>query len=408
MSTMDDSTDYVALTAANSKTVCDAEMRGDAVVNALPMRFTLELTADCNLHCFMCDCENHRNKGRAVGIKKFAMPEKIFHDIVRAVFPRIQQMNPTVVGEPFVLGYFDQLLEACERYHVKLDLITNGMLMRGPRLRRLMPHLAEIRISFDGGTKPTFDHIRTGADFNKVIANVGELAALRRELGLRRSVRTMFNVTILRENVEELARIVEIAADNDIDAVGMSYLLVFDEAVRASSPFLDPVRTNRGLRMAQRRAAELGVELSLPVLLPVAQADRDLPPELSRQPRPQLANEYVAPGEESPRSMQSWQPEGWGGKLYCRFPWKEVFIDQGGNVAPCCGQGRPIMGNAFTGDFEQIWNSPEYQRLRRGLWEGNPTDYCRHCPFLQAAGAVPFDPEAHFRASAGDAPEGAV
>jgi hypothetical protein len=62
------------------------------------------------------------------------------------------------------------------------------------------------------------------------------------------------------------------------------------------------------------------------------------------------------------------------------------------------------MGNAFTGDFKSIWNSPEYQRLRRGLWEGNPTDYCRHCPFLQAAGLMPFDADAHFRPSAADGP----
>jgi hypothetical protein len=400
--------DYVALTAANSAEACAAEMRGDAIVNAWPMRFTLELTADCNLHCFMCDCEMLRDKGREVGIKKFAMPEKIFHDIAKAAFPRIQQVNPTVVGEPFVLGYFDELLDACEHYNVKLDLITNGMLMRGPRLRRLMPHLAEIRISFDGGTKPTFDHIRTGADFNKVVANLAELAALRRELGLRRSVRTLFNVTILRENVGELARIVEIAAEHDIDVVCMAYLLVFDEAVRASSPFLDPAGTNRGLRMAQRRAAELGVELWLPAPLPIADPDPDLPPELSRQPRPQPENEYVAPGEDSPRWMRDSRPPGWGGKYYCRYPWKEVFINQSGDVAPCCGQGRPIMGNAFTGDFESIWNSPEYQRLRRGLWEGNPTDYCRHCPFLQAMGAVPYETKAHFRGEAGDSSKGSA
>lgn len=400
--------DYVALTAANSAEACAAEMRGDAIVKAWPMRFTLELTADCNLHCFMCDCEMLRDKGRAVGIKKFAMPEKIFHDIARSAFPRIHQVNPTVVGEPFVLGYFDALLEACERYHVKLDLITNGMLMRGPRLRRLMPHLAEMRISFDGGTKPTFDHIRTGADFDKVVANLAEFAALRRELGLRRSVRTIFNVTILRENVDELARIVEIAAEHDIDSVCMAYLLVFDESVRASSPFLDPFHTNRGLRMAQRRAAELGVDLVLPAPLPTPHDDPSLPPELPRQPRPQPKDEHVAPGEESPRWMDTSMPPGWKGKYYCRYPWKEVFVNQGGDVAPCCGQGRPIMGNAFTGDFESIWNSQEYQRLRRGLWEGNPTDYCRHCPFLQAAGLMPFDADAHFRPSAADGSAGSA
>ena len=199
--------DYDALTIANSERAEAAEARGDAVVDARPMRFVMEFTADCNLHCFMCDCEMLRNKARDVGIKKFALPVESFRKLVEHFFPSAHQVNPTVVGEPFVLGYFDELLDACEKYSVKLDLHTNGMLMRGDRLRKLMPHLAEVRISFDGGTKPTFDHVRTGAKFERVVENLAELAALRKELDLKTAVKTAFNVTILRENVDELAEI---------------------------------------------------------------------------------------------------------------------------------------------------------------------------------------------------------
>jgi len=130
--------DYDALTIANSERAEAAEARGDAVVDARPMRFVMEFTADCNLHCFMCDCEMLRNKARDVGIKKFALPVESFRKLVEHFFPSAHQVNPTVVGEPFVLGYFDELLDACEKYSVKLDLHTNGMLMRGDRLRKLM------------------------------------------------------------------------------------------------------------------------------------------------------------------------------------------------------------------------------------------------------------------------------
>ncbi|MFT5081635.1 MAG: hypothetical protein ACI84E_002301, partial [Planctomycetota bacterium] len=48
--------DHAKLTAANIAAAIQAETDGDAIVNAWPLKLTLELTADCNLHCFMCDC----------------------------------------------------------------------------------------------------------------------------------------------------------------------------------------------------------------------------------------------------------------------------------------------------------------------------------------------------------------
>ncbi|MFO1077889.1 MAG: radical SAM protein [Planctomycetota bacterium] len=386
--------DFAACTAANSTKVLAAEARGDAVVEAEPMRYVLELTADCNLHCFMCSCEMLRDKARDVGIKRFGLPVEVYRKMAERFFPTAHQVNPTVVGEPFVLAYFDELVADCERYHVKLDIHTNGMLMRGPRLRRLLPNAAEIRVSFDGGTKPVFDHIRTGAEFEQVVQNLAELAALRRELGLRGIVRTSFNVTILYENVDELARIVEIAAEHDIDVVRMCYMIVFGEDLRSSSPFRDPARTNRALRLAQRRGAELGIQVDLPAPLPVPTQDAELPPPL---PLPRLTDKRDPAAYEGPRWMPDGVPAGWGGKYYCRYPWREAFINQGGDVAPCCGQGRPIVGNAFSRDFAEIWNGPEYQRLRRGLWDGDLTDYCRDCPFLQANGAMPYRAETHER-----------
>lgn len=387
--------DYDALTIANSERAEAAEARGDAVVDARPMRFVMEFTADCNLHCFMCDCEMLRNKARDVGIKKFALPVESFRKLVEHFFPSAHQVNPTVVGEPFVLGYFDELLDACEKYSVKLDLHTNGMLMRGDRLRKLMPHLAEVRISFDGGTKPTFDHVRTGAKFERVVENLAELAALRKELDLKTAVKTAFNVTILKENVDELAEIVSIAHAHDIDHVRMSYLIVFGEEIRSSSPFLDPAHTNRGLRMAQRRAAELGVSLALPAYLPEKEPDATLPPELPNDAPTEDQRPTPAEGVEGPRWLDETPPKDWQGRFYCRFPWKQAFVNLGGDVAPCCGQGRPIVGNLFQQDFDEIWNGAEYQRLRRGLYEGEPTDYCKNCSFLQETGKVPYDPDGY-------------
>ncbi len=43
----------------------------------------------------------------------------------------------------------------------------------------------------------------------------------------------------------------------------------------------------------------------------------------------------------------------------------------------------------------EIWNGPEYQRLREGLITGNLRDYCKKCSFLQEAGALDLDADAY-------------
>jgi len=430
------STDYTSQTRANETASFAAERRGAAVVPAWPMKFTVEFTADCNLHCFMCGCEMARDDWRSQGVKKFAMPVETFRRIAEHAFPKTSVVNPTVVGEPFVLGYFDELMEACEKYDVKLDLITNGMLLSGERMRRLLPRIACVTISFDGGTKPTFDYVRTGADFDKVMTNLADFARLRRELGLREACKLTFNVTIMHENVHELPTIVEIAAAHDVDMLGAGYMYVFSEDLKTSSPKRDPARTNRYIREAIQRAEELGVHAVFPPLLPedavaeLAPKDRDerpaRKPEAAGEGAPPPAAEHTsgtdrpaldataattpaasppaaptadlaeAPATDgaAPESGESTAiadltslfasiPEGYEGKSWCKFAWREVFIGQGGEVSPCCVPGRPVLGNAFEDDFEGIWNGPGYRALRDGMREGTPPDYCKGCSFLQ-------------------------
>jgi radical SAM protein with 4Fe4S-binding SPASM domain len=294
-------------------------------------------------------------------------------------------------------------------------MYTNGVLMRGERLRKLMPHLASLTVSVDGATKATFEHIRTGAKFEQVVENVAEFARLRRELGLRDDIRYAFNVVLMRENIDELAQIVELAAANDVDMVTACFVIVTSEAIRASSPTSCPERTNAALAKALAVADRLGIRTEFPLALPL---DGAAPSEVEV---PVLApSDGTAASEEAfethldddamatPSSCATscdstaaepsgevvgsgtGPPAGYRGAYYCDMAWRKVFVAVGGEVMPCCSPTRPILGNAFETPFEDIWNGAEYQRLRRGLYTGELTSYCRKCPYLQQSGALPY------------------
>jgi MoaA/NifB/PqqE/SkfB family radical SAM enzyme len=426
---------YHELTRENEKRAFQAEREGKLVVDNWPVKMCFEFTGACNLHCFMCGCEMIRDHLRERGVDKFTLPVDTFRMIAGEAFPRLSLVVPTLSGEPFVLPYWDELIDTVEKYGCKLDITTNGMLMKGDRLRRLMPHLANLVISFDGATKETFEYVRTGADFSVVMENLAEFAALRREMGLTDDVLTVsFNVTLLKDNIAELPQIIEIAAAHDIKLVTGAFMLVFDNSLRDSSPLNCPEITNRALAEARARAAALGVEARLPVPVPVplnkdeqnkqkavsevAAAPPVETPAAQTAPEPQPGPEPMpesvpeaAPAEagaleplplsanatDEPHLLTSGMPADWKGKYYCNFPWRTVFVHQQGEIAPCCSAGRPVFGNAYETDFMEIWNGPEYQRLREGLITGNLTDYCRNCTFLQEAGALDLETDAYVR-----------
>jgi MoaA/NifB/PqqE/SkfB family radical SAM enzyme len=413
--------DYRQLTRENEHQAFEAEREGKLVVDNWPVKMCFEFTGACNLHCFMCGCEMVRDGLRGRGVKNFSLPVETFRTIAAKAFPRLSLVVPTLSGEPFVLPYWDELIEQVQKYGCKLDITTNGMLMRGERLRRLLPHLANLVISFDGATKETFEHVRTGADFGVVMENLKELTALRKEMGLTQDrLMVSFNVTLMRENIAELPQIIEIAAAHDIELVTGAFMIVFDKNLRSSSPLTCPEVTNRALTEARARAEELGVEARLPVAVSgaaetepetvVTEAPAPEPKSAAAaKPEPEAPPEETPPAEsndleplplaanatDEPHLLTSGMPPDWKGKYYCNFPWRTVFVHQNGDVAPCCSSGRPVFGNAYEKDFMEIWNGPEYQRLREGLITGNLTDYCRNCTFLQEAGSLELEQDAY-------------
>ena len=172
--------------------------------------------------------------------KLTSLPVETFRMIAEKAFPHLTLVVPTLSGEPFVLPYWDEMIENVEKYGCKLDLTTNGMLMRGERLRKVLPHLSNLVISLDGATKETFEYVRTGADFDVVMENLAELTALRREMGLGDELTVSFNVTLLRENIAELPQIIEIAAAHDVKLVTGAFMIVFDQKLVGSSPLNNP------------------------------------------------------------------------------------------------------------------------------------------------------------------------
>jgi len=86
--------------------------------------------------------------------------------------------------------------------------------------------------------------------------------------------------------------------------------------------------------------------------------------------------------KEEARIRQENDDLGITGFPMCREPWESYYILRRG-ILPCCHGSQPI---APMSDWNEAWNSPQLQEIRRYLSRGKLSPYCLQslsCPIVQ-------------------------
>ncbi len=200
-----------------------------------------------------------------------------------------------------------------------------------------------ITFSLDGAHAETFEKIRVGSNFEQVRNNLRKLVEYR-----GRAPRPEIKVwtVVTRQNLGELEEIVRLAAELGTDGITLQ-LFMTDWSKAAVRENVESQRVEPGtpeLERALEGAREAARELGFPLTV----YRQNL---LSRQRK-------------------------------CSWPWTGAFIAANGDVVPCCvlaDADTVKMGNVFETPFEEIWNSPGYQRLRGQIATHQLPEYCRNC-----------------------------
>lgn len=341
---------------------CDEEWkRGVVVVSAAPRMLTIETTSRCNLRCVMC---HHGLRPADPAYEHF--PEALT-DRLRGVIRLASYVQLHGLGEPLLNSAFWNMLELThENQYVQIN--SNGLLLDGSTADRLLATgLDEVSFSLDAATPETYRKIR-GADFTRTIANIRGLLARRDNLG-RRDPRVSLNMTLMRENIAETVRFVELARELGVDQVQLGHMnrlddgsswrvdrdgWVFDyrEQMLANHPAL----SNRMINAARERAAALGIGLHLDWAKPVFFDEGETAPERTAAATPDAdpdaSRTAGSPSQFSPRD--------------CSSPWNWMLIRTNGDVHPCCFR-TERLGSIRDRDPFEIWNGKTAVALRRRL-----------------------------------------
>jgi radical SAM protein with 4Fe4S-binding SPASM domain len=322
----------------------------------MPSFLQIEPVGQCNLKCRMCPIQ-FRTDG-ADGNLAFIDFEN-FCNLVQE-FPEITELHLQGLGEPLMHPRFFDMVEFAVGRGIKVTTNSNLTLFTRRRAECCVTSgLDTLHVSVDGATKNTYELVRVGSNFDKVVSNIRLLTDVKQQMRSETPhLRVVF--VLMRLNLHELAELVRLAASLSVREIFAQHLCHdFKESTlpakyRPMRNFVDdqtlfnedPSRIKRSFDEAQAVAQEVGIDLRLP------------------SPRP------------TPRALGS------RGRARCDWPWRGMYMSYDGQSMPCCMISTPDrfnFGNAVASGARALWSGDAYEEFRRRLESDNPPEICASC-----------------------------
>ncbi len=319
-----------------------------------PWRITFDTNPeDCNLSCVMCEGFSPHSKAKKEKKSRCAPPRRMDIKLIRKVLEEakgtpLREIIPSTMGEPLIYKHFDQIIEMCHTYNLKLNLTTNGTFpIKGAEAwaKLIVPVASDVKISWNGATKETQEKIMLRTNWEKVLANLKTFLRIRDEHhqdgGNRCSV--TLQMTFLEDNVHELADVVKLGIDLGIDRIKGHHLWAHFEEIK---------------HLSMRRSKEAIARWNVAVARALELAQNSLLPNGK-----QISLENINFLHE--RAVQDLAPGG-----TCPFLNKEAWVNTEGKFSPCCAPDEERdklgdFGNLYETSLANIWQSKTYKDLQK-------------------------------------------
>ena len=210
----------------------EKEFTTNSSVDKLPSEICFDFDYTCNFQCPSCRTEmiNH-NQGPMVETNK-KLVDKIKHVVLNRY---IDSKRPLLIrwagGEPFIShAYLDiwQYMADKNITNIKNIIQTNGSYLkkRSELLKKFLPQIAVLRISFDAGAKNTYEKIRVNGDWDTLLENCDYVIKLIKELNIDTQIESDFVVQL--DNFQEIPQYIEIAKSIGFNKINLTKMWNWD------------------------------------------------------------------------------------------------------------------------------------------------------------------------------------
>ena len=328
-----------------------------------PYEAHIQYSNFCNMSCIMCW------NGKNPPTKKTS-PE-LLKKIGEQLGTHLSVITPYSGSEPLVLSW-DETRAMALKYGIMLCITTNVQFLDEKKFFDLKDIAETLILSIDSHIPEVFEKIRPRGNSKKVFQNLATTA----KLCLEHRLECIVNVVLLTDNAPHLPETVAYLADLGIQNVNIIQLL----DVNGESRFYDPLLhfSDEYVGWIKKNCLVAAQQKNIRLIWSISgyeEFDYRTPDFVPENPRKEwndiwdLKMKRMFPG-------------------FCRNAYGRLRVDSEGDVAPCCyaTQGELSLGNLNQSRFDEIWNGPEAQDLRRGMFCGDVPALCQSCRFHDPIG----------------------
>jgi radical SAM protein with 4Fe4S-binding SPASM domain len=293
-----------------------------------PFKLKFESSAVCNLKCIMCPLTKGLNREK--GFLKFENFKKVY-DEVKAPY-----INLTGLGEPLLNPDIFNIIKYARKNGSIVKLDTNATLLDNVNIQKIIeadPNF--ISVSIDGISKKSYESIRIGANFEKVIENLKNLIKYRNSMKSKTQIHLFF--VLQKNNIKDLPEFIKFGDSLGVDAINGNIAISFGKAKN---------ETNRDINLKDIDKVKKSLE------------------EAKKQVKVKLNIENIEDFLQDPKNQEERLKD-----KPCFYPWYNPCITWDGYVVPCdihCNN-EVVFGNAFEEPFMKIWNNEKAKNFRRQL-----------------------------------------
>ena len=307
---------------------------------SLPFKLQIENCNICNLNCDMCALEHmKRNKG-FLSFEKF----KYAFDSVMPCY-----LNLTGIGEPLLNKDIFNMIKYAKKKKSFVKMDSNAVLLNEEVIKNLLnSKLDIISISIDSAKKETYESIRKGSNFNKVIGNIKNLIELKNKVGAKTSIH-LFSV-FQKENINEVEDIVQLGNKLGVDSI--------------NSTFIHKLGGNKNITRSLKKC---DIKTMKEILRKKEQINKNSKAVVRMN---SLFNNIELLLKNKNYNL----------KAPCYMPWYSPFVTWDGFVSPCCffADKEVVFGNLFEELFIKIWNNKKAIEFRKQLVKERK-GICKNC-----------------------------
>lgn len=349
-----------------------------------PLNVILDLTSRCNLKCVMCYFAATDRLAFAPFDRQLSddgnLPFEVFERIAADFFPKAWRVALACAAEPMIHPRFRDILAVAGRYGVPDLWFPTNLLALTPQTAAAIVdnRVTTVAASIDGVTKETYEKIRVPAKWERLLACLDILGAVRREKRSK-TPRLRIIFTWMRSNRRELAALPEFAARHGAAEIDVRFVSP-TEGVDVGPELLsgeDPEAINAELAAAAHEIVRRGIRLaSYPEFHAPGPESRSLGARVRRR----LWRVRAGLDRVEYLRYAAFQ------RLYgCAYPDRNYVIRPNGAVHPCIYWDQEPIGFYPADGLDRIANGAPLKRIRDGLRSGQPVGTCATCTERRAA-----------------------